>query len=139
VILAALPASKAGVGSAVNATTRELGGALGVAVVGSVLSWSFSARLADLWGGLGVPPGLVKAGQASLGDALAVGAQAAQSGVTQAARTSFMAGLHAGSAVAAGAALLAAIVAVVFLPQRDRPGTRPQEPSEQPRDLAKVQ
>jgi len=37
-IVASLPLNKAGVGSAVNDTTRELGGALGVAVVGSVLS-----------------------------------------------------------------------------------------------------
>jgi len=139
-ILAALPGAKAGVGSAVNATTRELGGALGVAVVGSVLSWSFSARLAELWGQLGVPPGLVKAGQASLGDALAVGAQVPQSAaVTEATATSFMAGLHAGSAVAAGAALLAAIVAVLFLPQRDRPDAQLEEQPEQSRDLVKVE
>src|SRR5438093_13539656 len=37
-IIASLPLNKAGVGSAVNDTTRELGGALGVAVIGSVLA-----------------------------------------------------------------------------------------------------
>src|SRR5207237_6208982 len=37
-IVSSLPLDKAGVGSAVNDTTRELGGALGVAVVGSVLA-----------------------------------------------------------------------------------------------------
>ncbi len=37
-IIAALPMDKAGVGSAVNDTTRELGGALGVAVIGSLLA-----------------------------------------------------------------------------------------------------
>jgi len=99
-----------------------------------------SARLAELWGQLGVPPGLVKAGQASLGDALAVGAQVPQSAaVTEATATSFMAGLHAGSAVAAGAALLAAIVAVLFLPQRDRPDAQLEEQPEQSRDLVKVE
>src|SRR5207247_7989446 len=37
-IVASLPLNKAGVGSAVNDTTRELGGALGVAVIGSILA-----------------------------------------------------------------------------------------------------
>jgi len=37
-IIASLPLDKAGVGSAVNDTTRELGGALGVAVIGSLLA-----------------------------------------------------------------------------------------------------
>jgi hypothetical protein len=35
-IMSAVPLSKAGVGSAVNDTTRELGGALGIAILGSV-------------------------------------------------------------------------------------------------------
>jgi len=68
-ILASLPGAKAGVGSAVNDTTRELGGALGVAVVGSVLSWSYAAHLASSWTRLGLPPSVVKLGQASLGSA----------------------------------------------------------------------
>lgn len=139
-ILAALPAAKTGVGSAVNATTRELGGALGVAVVGSVLSWSFGSRLADLWGQLGVPPDLVKTGQASLGDALGVASQVqAPHAVIEAARTSFMTGLHAGSTVAAGAALLAALVAFAFLPQRDKPSAPPADRQGQPSDLVRVE
>lgn len=138
-ILASPPAAKAGVGSAVNDTTRELGSALGVAVVGSVLSWKFSSRLAELWGQLQVPHDVVKAGQASLGDALALSYQVqAPQAVAAAARTSFMTGLHAGSMVAAGAALLAAIVAFAFLPQRDKPYAKPDERLEQPRDLVKV-
>lgn len=47
-VLAALPESRAGVGSAVNDTTPELGGALGVAVVGSVMSWYYGAAGAGL-------------------------------------------------------------------------------------------
>ncbi len=44
-IMASLPLRKAGVGSAVNDTTRELGGALGVAVLGSMLASRFTAAL----------------------------------------------------------------------------------------------
>src|SRR4029079_10612539 len=46
-IMGSLPRAKAGVGSAVNDTTRELGGAFGVAIIGSVLSSLYAARLGD--------------------------------------------------------------------------------------------
>jgi len=138
-VLASLPGSKAGVGSAVNDTTRELGGALGVAVVGSVLSWSFSSRLATLWTDLHVPPAMVKAGQSSLGSALTVSQQEqAPAAVEHAARTSFMTGLHAGSAATAGAALLAAVVAFAFLPARDKAAPRPPRQPSSADDLVKV-
>ena len=42
----ALPEAKAGVGSAVNDTTRQVGGTLGVAVIGSVFSSIYTDRLA---------------------------------------------------------------------------------------------
>ena len=47
-ILAVLPLGKAGVGSAVNDVTRELGGTFGVAVVGAVFSSVYGPRLAQL-------------------------------------------------------------------------------------------
>jgi len=47
-VMGAVPVSKAGVGSAMNDTTRELGGALGVAVLGTILNHTFLARLNDL-------------------------------------------------------------------------------------------
>ncbi|HET7481539.1 MAG TPA: MFS transporter, partial [Actinomycetota bacterium] len=46
-IMSAMPLSKAGVGSAVNDTSRELGGALGVAVLGSLATSHYTASLAD--------------------------------------------------------------------------------------------
>jgi EmrB/QacA subfamily drug resistance transporter len=140
-ILAALPAAKAGVGSAVNDTIRELGGALGVAVVGSVLSWSFGSHLASSWARVGVPGTITKIGQASLGSALTATHHLPAhmtAPATQAARTSFMAGLHTGSVTVAAAAVLAAVVALIFLPPRDRPEPpRPQQPA-QAHDLIKA-
>ena len=44
-IMGALPAGKAGAGSAVNDTTREVGGTLGVAIVGSVLNSAYGAHV----------------------------------------------------------------------------------------------
>ena len=47
-----LPLHKAGVGSAVNDTTRELGGALGVAVIGSLVASHFRTSIHDAVSGL---------------------------------------------------------------------------------------
>ena len=44
-IMGSLPPEKAGVGSAVNDTTREVGGALGVAILGSITASSYSASI----------------------------------------------------------------------------------------------
>jgi EmrB/QacA subfamily drug resistance transporter len=66
-IVSSLPLNKAGVGSAVNDTTRELGGALGVAVVGSVLSSLYRSDIAGRIAGL---PAAAHTGVGSLGAAL---------------------------------------------------------------------
>jgi EmrB/QacA subfamily drug resistance transporter len=69
-IMASLPLRKAGVGSAVNDTTRELGGALGVAVLGSLLASKFTAALPASVGQL--PAAAQAAVKSSLGGALGV-------------------------------------------------------------------
>ena len=43
--MSAVPRSKAGMGAATNDTTRELGGALGVAVLGSIIASQFTSNL----------------------------------------------------------------------------------------------
>ncbi|MBI1352221.1 MAG: DHA2 family efflux MFS transporter permease subunit [Actinomycetales bacterium] len=120
-IMGALPEAKAGVGSAVNDTTRELGGTLGVAVVGSVYASVYGSRLADALTSAGAPPEAVAVARESLAGALAVaqnvpGAAAQQ--LVLAAQESFVDGLAAGSVVAAAVAALGALVAFAFLPAR---------------------
>ena len=66
-IVVALPLDKAGVGSAINDTTRELGGALGVAVFGSVLASRYRVELAQHLVGL---PASARSATGSLGAAL---------------------------------------------------------------------
>ena len=46
-IMGSLPPEHAGVGSAMNDTTREVGAALGVAVIGSLMSSFYAARVVD--------------------------------------------------------------------------------------------
>src|SRR5262249_45278817 len=53
-IMSAVPLGRAGVGSAMNDTTRELGGALGVAVLGSIVASRYTAEIASAVAGL--PP-----------------------------------------------------------------------------------
>ena len=78
-ILLVLPPARAGVGSAVNDATRELGGTLGVAVVGSVFSSVYAANLADgVWSR--TPPGVLEQAQDSVGAATAIAAAPARAG-----------------------------------------------------------
>ncbi|MGH2753100.1 MAG: MFS transporter [Actinomycetota bacterium] len=112
-IMSAMPLGKAGVGSAVNDTTRELGGALGVAVMGSILASQYSSALAPALAQL--PGEAAVVADASLGGALLVAQQiggAAGSGLTTAARIAYMDGMAlavlGGAAVAGVAALLVA-------------------------------
>jgi DHA2 family multidrug resistance protein-like MFS transporter len=121
-ILGSLPAAKVGVGSAVNDTTREVGGVLGVAVTGSVLSWYYGDRLGTAWGALGVPHSAVQIGKASVGAGLAIAQKvppAQASAVTEAVKNSFMTGMHAGSFTVAAVTFAGAIAAWLFLPVRD--------------------
>ncbi len=70
-IMASLPMGKAGVGSAVNDTTRELGGALGVAVLGSLAAGRYSSGVAELAARLPAAP--AAAARASVGAAIEIG------------------------------------------------------------------
>ena len=71
-IMGSLPPSRAGVGSAVNDTTRQTGGALGVAVIGSI----FAARYHSVIGKLLFLPASVRAAaHESIGTSLQVAAR----------------------------------------------------------------
>jgi EmrB/QacA subfamily drug resistance transporter len=122
-IMGALPPAKAGVGSAVNDTTREVGGTLGVAVVGSVLSSLYGSHVVAALTGLGVPARVASAA----GQSVVAGLETAghlPPGLHQVAvhavQQAFMTGLHQGSVVAAAATAGAALVALFFLPSRAR-------------------
>jgi MFS transporter, DHA2 family, multidrug resistance protein len=123
-IMGALPPGQAGVGSAVNDTTRELGGTLGVAIVGSVMSSAYSSHVLTALAKIGAPAALTSAAQQSV----TAGMRAAgylppglRGLAAAAARQAFVAGLHNGSLVAAAATALAALATLVFLPARVRP------------------
>jgi EmrB/QacA subfamily drug resistance transporter len=123
-IMGSLPLAKAGVGSAVNDTTRQIGGALGVAIVGSVMSSAYASKVGDLFAGTpSAGSGAEQTAKDSLGGALAVAAKAPPklgALLESVAKSAFVDGMHTGVLVAAGAAFLGAIVAAVWLPARAR-------------------
>ena len=100
-ILSVLPPAKAGVGSAVNDATRELGGALGVAVIGSVFNSAYLSRLtASPVHALPAPA--FAAARSSVAAALVIVRQAPDSThLVQGVITSFMSGLHFACVIAA--------------------------------------
>jgi AcrR family transcriptional regulator len=125
--MGSLPPDKAGIGSAVNDTTREVGGALGVAILGSITASSYASSIAATpvyAAAAKQSPEAAAALKDSVGAAAAVAAQLPASAariVTDAANTAFVDAL--GHTVIAGAivALLGAAVALIFLPSRPEP------------------
>jgi EmrB/QacA subfamily drug resistance transporter len=122
-ILASLPREKAGVGSAVNDTTREIGGTLGVAVLGSIMASVYGGRILDALSGIPLPAGLRTAAGDSLAAALQVAGSvggAAGRGIALAAQDAFVHAFQIGSVVTGAVALAGAVLALLFLPSRSR-------------------
>ncbi len=119
-IMGAVSRRQAGVGSAVNDSTRLLGGTLGVAVLGSVYASLYGSRLtARLPAGL--PAQVKDIAHQSLGAAYAVSARVpgtAGQAVHDAATNAFLHGLSVGCLVAGGVAAAGAVLAVFFLPSQ---------------------
>jgi EmrB/QacA subfamily drug resistance transporter len=120
-ILSVLSPAKAGVGSAVNDATREAGGTLGVAIIGSVYASLYTSSLAH--GAIAkLPAQALQSAKSSVGAGLAVAERAPhalQAGAIDAVQSAFMSGLHAGCFVAAGVCALGALGALA-LPGRKR-------------------
>ena len=121
-IMGSLPVEKAGVGSAMNDTTRQVGGALGVAILGSVFSSAYIAGLAPALRSM--PVLAAKAAGQSVGVALAqaqrLGGAAGQA-LAAAAKTSFVHAMDRALFVGAGFALVGGLIVLFWLPNRAAP------------------
>lgn len=122
-IMGALDPEKAGVGSAVNDTSRQLGGTLGVAVLGSLFSSAYSATAATGLAALAVPAAAVTAARRSVDAGVVVAQRAAQEQGTAAGKAvqtvidrAFMDGYRPACWTAAAVLLLGSLVAWRFLP-----------------------
>ncbi len=118
-LMSAVPRTKAGMGSATNDTTRELGGALGVAVLGSIIASRFSAGISPAVAGL--PDGTRAAAESSLGGAVVIanqiGGQAGEA-ILLAARNAWMSGLDLAMLVGAVIVGATAVLAYIAMPDR---------------------
>jgi EmrB/QacA subfamily drug resistance transporter len=117
-ILSSVPLKKSGVGSAVNDVTREVGGAIGIALIGTVASMAYSNRLGDELSGL--PDDVVARSQDSAGKALRVAGELTANGDVEGARAiheavqvafagAFQIGLRVSAVIALGALVVLAM------------------------------
>lgn len=120
-IMGALPKEKAGVGSAMNDVLRELGGTLGVAVLGSLLATKYGDGMHGSVSGLPDP-----VAQASLDSVDTAHLAAAQMGgdtatsLLASADQAFVSAMDSTTHVAAAVALVGALIALAFLPSRGK-------------------
>jgi len=124
-IMSSLPREKAGSGSAINNVFRQVGGALGVAVLGSLMSTVYRDAVQNHLGAV-PPPARHAAGEsieATLGAAQKLGPRGA--GLVRPADDAFIHAMHITAASSAGVALLGALVALVFLPAKAKPAAMP--------------
>ncbi|MFI6952116.1 MFS transporter [Nocardia sp. NPDC050408] len=125
-VMGSLPLNEAGAGSAVNDTTREIGGTLGVAVLGSIVASYYTTRVSPLIDR--VPAGMMDSDQRSLVKAsplsvleirkreLAPFFEVQRENLITAMKTAALQGSHAASLVAAGAVVVCALIVAIFLP-----------------------
>ncbi|GAB3992901.1 MFS transporter [Glycomyces albus] len=117
-LMSSVPREQAGVGSALANTLRQTGGALGVAVLGTVMAQSYRSEITDA-----VPqlPDAARESYAATYGALESGAipPEAAGPVAQAANDSFVTALHVTAFSAIGVGVLGLIIIALFFPGKD--------------------
>jgi hypothetical protein len=131
-LMETLSPEQIGAGAAVNETTRELGGTLGVALVGSVFSSLFGPQVLSTLSKLGLSSHQLIVARSSLAAAQATVAHLpstirvlSDKGLTHA----FIEGFHRGCLVAAIVTTFVALIVFRFLPSGSSRKTQSPEPS----------
>jgi Na+/melibiose symporter-like transporter len=110
--LSQLPQERSGVGAAVMQALQKIGGPLGTAILGSVLSSAYQAQLQLA----GLPTAAASAIKASLFGGLAVAQQLGSASLLASVRAAFVHGMDVSLVVAAGLAALGIVLTLIFLP-----------------------
>ena len=125
-VMGTLPTSRAGIGSATNSAALQVGGAMGVAVLGSVLSSRYQGSMQAALSGHAVPPAAAQAILGSVGGALAVAHSAGGAlgaALAGAARGAFVDGMDLALSVGAVVVGCSMLLVAGLLPSR--PGAPP--------------
>ncbi len=128
-VMGSLPLERSGVGSATNGAALQLGGALGVGVLGSLLASRYQGMLRPVLVHQAIPHWVVDLIQRSLGGALAIAARVGGdrgNALAEIARQAFVSGMDLAMLVGACVVAIGALVALFVLPSRpDAPGESP--------------
>ncbi len=122
-VMGSFPQEQAGAGSGTNSAALQIGGAMGVAVLGSLLNTHYQARLGPLLAHRALPPSAAHLITGSLGGALAVAGRVGGvlgSALAGGARLAFVSGMDLALTVGAVVVGVSAIVVMVLLPNRAR-------------------
>ncbi|MGV0993288.1 MAG: MFS transporter [Mycobacterium sp.] len=118
-IMGVVRPEQAGAGSAVNDATRQVGGTLGVAVIGSIFSTLYIRHLTDSQALQALPDGARSVAEEGLAQGLAVAAQSPAEiagAVRSSVNDAFLSGMSAGCLTAAGICLAGALFVLAVLP-----------------------
>ncbi len=123
-VMGSLPLAQAGVGSATSDTALQVGGALGVGVLGTMLNLRYQSLLAPMLAHHAIPAEVSSLILGSLGGALAVAGHvggATGAALSAASRHAFISGMDLGMLVASLVVGVAGVVVLVVLPNRGEP------------------
>jgi hypothetical protein len=127
-VMGSVPVGHTGIGCAANGAFLQVGGALGVAIIGSLLATRYQGRMSSALAPYHVPGAITHAILGSLGGALEAAAGAGGvMGVMlgQAARSAFISGMDLGLRTGAAVAILGGLLALATLPGRLDQGDDP--------------
>jgi EmrB/QacA subfamily drug resistance transporter len=131
-IMTTVPARQAGAGSAINDTIREVGGALGIAIIGSLAENIYRSKLGSALASAHVPEPVAHLATSSVAAADIVGKHvggASGAQLTAAAHTAFSTAMATGMRVSAAVALVAAIGVAFALACRKPEAVTPSQPA----------
>jgi len=129
-IMGSLPLERAGVGAAINGAALQTGGALGVGVLGSLLNTRYQDRMTPVLAHQSIPASVMHLITGSLGGALEIAQKVGGSlgaALAAIARQSFVSGMDLAMLVGAIVVGVAAVVVMVFLPNRGQPAPHEDE------------
>ena len=140
-IMSSLPREKAGIGSAVGNTFRQVGGALGVAVLGSLISGIYRGDMTHATAALPRPAAAAASESVAGGHAVAARLGAAGHDLAGVADQAFLRAMHGAALAASVVALLGMVVVLLWLPRRSNlvpGGPAPAGPQSAPADVAEL-